>query len=64
MWQTTGRWPDLSVAGGLRHIGVVVPGFAWSGSGRFLAALFGLPVVLCLLVVGLVIELVWGRRSR
>jgi hypothetical protein len=63
-WQTTGHWPDFSVAGGLRRIGVEVPDLTWSGSSRILATLFGLPLVLCLLALGLVIELVWGRRVR
>ena len=63
-WQTTGHWPDFSVAGGLRRIGVEVPELDWSGSSRVLATLFALPLVLCLLVLGLVIELVWGRRVR
>lgn len=63
-WQMTGHWPDFSVGGGLRRIGVEVPDFSWSGSSRVLATLFGLPLVLCLLLLGLVIELVWGRRLR
>ena len=63
-WQTTGHWPDFSVGGGLRRIGVEVPELDWRGSSRILATLFALPLVLCLLVLGLVIELVWGRRVR
>lgn len=63
-WQTTGHWPDFSVGGGLSRIGVEVPDLTWSGSSRVLATLFRLPLVLCLLVLGLVIELTWGRRVR
>jgi len=63
-WQQTGHWPDFSIAGSLRFVGVEVPDFDWTGWDRVLAAFFGLPLVLCLLVIGLVVELTWSRRFR
>jgi len=63
-WQQTGHWPDFSVAGGLRFIGMNVPDFDWIGWDRVLATIFGLPLVLCFLLLGLVVELLWSRRFR
>ena len=63
-WQQTGHWPDFSIGGSLRFVGLGVPEFDWSGWGRVGAAFFGLPIVLCLLVIGLVVELTWARRFR
>lgn len=63
-WQQTGHWPDFSVGGSLRFIGIAVPDFGWSGWDRVLAAFFGLPIAMCLLAIGLVIELTWSRRFR
>ena len=63
-WQRTGHWPDYSVAGSLRAVGVPVPYFEWRGASRVVATFFGLPLALCLIVAALVVELVWGRRFR
>lgn len=64
MWQRTGHWPDFSVAGSLREVGVKVPYFEWRGFSRVLATFFELPLALCLILLALVIELLWGRRFR